>query len=61
ADLLISIQLSKSRSKYMESLFAFAILAGIAAWAYKFGKQNGSRGGFRAGWRQRRNSRGNPK
>lgn len=45
----------------MESLFAFAILAGIAGWAYKFGKQNGSRGGFRAGWRQGRNSRGNLK
>lgn len=45
----------------MESLFAFAILAGIAGWAYKFGKQSGSRGGFRAGWRQGRNSRGTPK
>ncbi len=40
----------------MESLLAFAILAGIAGWAYKFGKQNGSRCGFRAGWRRGRNS-----
>lgn len=45
----------------MESLFAFAILAGLAGWAYKFGKQTGSRGGFRAGWRRGRNSAGRMK
>ncbi len=40
----------------MESLLAFAVIAGIVTWAYKTGKVTGSRGGFRAGLRRGRNS-----
>ncbi len=40
----------------MESLLAFAVIAGIITWAYKSGKVTGSRGGFRAGLRRGRNS-----
>lgn len=45
----------------METLVAIAILSGIAFWAYKLGKQTGSRGGFRAGWQRGRNSSGREK
>ena len=45
----------------METLVAFAVIAGIGYWAYRTGKVTGSRGGFRAGLRHGRKSRGNPK
>jgi len=33
----------------MDILFILAILLGLAAWAFKVGKREGSRGGFAAG------------
>ena len=41
----------------IETLIAVGVIAGLAAWAYKNGKREGSRGGFAAGKRRRQNNR----
>ena len=40
----------------IETLIAVGVIAGLAAWAYKHGKHEGSRGGYAAGKRQQRRS-----
>ena len=45
----------------MKTALTIAVLAWLGQWAYKQGKQIGSRGGFRAGWRRGRNSANGPK
>jgi len=40
----------------IETLIAVGVIAGLAAWAYKNGKREGSRGGFAAAKRQQRRS-----
>lgn len=42
----------------METILTVAVVVGLAAWVYKYGKRDGSRAAFKVGLRQgRRNSR----
>jgi RecB family exonuclease len=47
----------KKGSNSMESVLTIACIIGLASWAYKYGKRDGSKAAFKVGWRRGRSRR----
>ncbi len=41
----------------MDAILTVAVIVGLASWAYKHGKRDGSKAAFKVGWRRGRRRR----